>query len=374
MTMRPPLVQVEEIDPRHEAAFDAWFAVLQATDAERWPDKPGWQRVERLAMALDDDGPEEHRLLVARDDAGAVRGIADLELYRRENLQLARVDLRVLPAWRRRGIGSSLLAAVEQLVVAAGRTELGGMDETPVGPDHAGGPDYEDAAGPFAVCHGFTFAQEMVRRELRLPLSRRHARALADSPKSRPSGYSLITFADRWPDELIEDRCELGRRMSTDVPMGEQELDEEVWDEARVRQIEAAFAAQNRAKVITVARDDDSGRLAGFTEIAVPLGAPESVWQHDTLVVREHRGHGLGFAMKVANLAALELQFAAARSLSTWNAAENAPMIAVNDEMGFEVVARSNYWLKKLESMPAGSRIEEAQDSQHPAVIRLGDR
>jgi GNAT superfamily N-acetyltransferase len=146
----------------------------------------------------------------------------------------------------------------------------------------------------------------------------------------------------------VADRCELGRRMSTDIPMGEQELDEEVWDEARVRQIEAAFAAQNRAKLITVARHDDSGRLAGFTEIAVPLGAPESVWQHDTLVMREHRGHGLGFAMKVANLRALEREFPSAQSISTWNAAENTPMIAVNDEMGFEVVAHSNSWLKTI--------------------------
>ena len=341
-------VDVGQIAPRDDDAFDDWFAVVHAIDMERWPDKPGWQRVERLAMALDQNGPEEHRLLVARDGTGTVRGVADIELYRRENLELARVELRVLPASRRRGIGSSLLAAVEQIVVAAGRTELGGMDETPARADPAGFADYEDAAGPFAVRHGFALAQTMVRRELQLPLSPRHARALADSPKARPPGYSLITFADRWPDELIADRCELGRRMSTDVPIGEQELDEEVWDEARVRQIEAAFAAQNRAKVITVARHDDSGRLAGFTEIAVPLGAPESVWQHDTLVMREHRGHSLGFAMKVANLAALEQRFPAARTVSTWNAAENAPMIAVNDEMGFEVASHSNYWLKKL--------------------------
>jgi GNAT superfamily N-acetyltransferase len=336
------LFVVEEIDPHERAAFDAWFAVLQVTDAECWPDGPGWQRVERLAMALDEDGPEEHRLVVARDGTGAVRGIADLELYRRENPQLARTELRVHPAFRRLGIGSALLAAVEQLVVAAGRTELGGADETPVG---AG---YEDAAGPFATHHGFTWTQQMVRRQLRLPLSRRHARALADSPRARPSGYTLLTFADRWPDELVADRCELGRRMSTDIPTGEQELDEEVWDETRVRQSEAAFAAQNRAKVIAVARADDSGRLAGFTEIAVPLGAPESVWQHDTLVMREHRGHGLGYAMKVVNLAALEQRFPAARRLNTWNAAENAPMIAVNDEMGFEVVSRSNCWLKRV--------------------------
>jgi GNAT superfamily N-acetyltransferase len=340
--VRDGRVRVDEIDPRDEAAFDAWFAVMRVTDAECWPEGPGWQRVERLAMALDEDGPEEHRLVTARDAGGAVRGIADVALSRRENPHLARAEVRVLPAWRRLGIGSALLAAVEQMVTAAGRTELGGADETPVR------ADYEDAAGPFALRHGFTWTQQMVRRQLRLPLNRGHARALADSLKARPAGYALFTFADRWPDELVADRCELGRRMSTDVPMGGQELDEEVWDAARVRQIEAAFAAQNRAKVITVARDDDSGRLAGFTEIAVPLGAPESVWQHDTLVMREHRGHGLGFAMKVANLAALEQRFAAARRVSTWNAAENAPMIAVNDEMGFEVVSRSNCWLKTL--------------------------
>ena len=116
--------------PADDAAFDAWFAVMQVTDAERWPDGPGWQRVERLAMALDEDGPEEHRLLVARDGAGAVRGIADIELYRRENPQLARTEVRVLPTSRRHGIGSALLAAVEQIVVGGGadRTGRGGRD------------------------------------------------------------------------------------------------------------------------------------------------------------------------------------------------------------------------------------------------------
>ena len=93
--------------------------------------------------------------------------------------------------------------------------------------------------------------------------------------------------------------------MSTDAPLGDQERDEEVWDEARVRHMEAAFAAQNRAKVITAAVHDATGPSWPFTEIAVPLGAPESSWQHDTLVIREHRGHGLGFAMKVANLVAV---------------------------------------------------------------------
>ncbi len=136
--------------------------------------------------------------------------------------------------------------------------------------------------------------------------------------------------------------------MSTDVPMGEQQLEEEVWDAERVRGVEAMLATQNRAKVTTAARHEATGRLVAFTEVVVPLGAPESAWQHDTLVLREHRGHGLGFAMKLANLWAVTERHPAVRAVNTWNAADNEHMIAVNEAMGFRVVSHSTYWRKPL--------------------------
>ena len=337
-------MEVRQIDPRDEVAFDAWFAVMEATDHERWPDKPGWQRPERRAMALDDDGPQEHRCLSAYADDGRVVGIGDLTMYRRENGHVAELSVAVLAAARRQGVGSAVVAEAERLSSVAGRRELGGMDEVPT---RVG---YEDAAGVFAPGLGFAPAQHMVRRDLRVPRDPGQFRSLVDDPRSSPPGYSLITFVDRWPDAFIEDRCELGRRMSTDVPMGDLERDEEVWDEARVRHIEASFVAQHRAKVTTAVLHDASGRLVAFTEIAVPLGAPESCWQHDTLVMREHRGHGLGFATKVANVAAVMQAYPAVRTIGTWNAAENHHMIAVNDAMGFQVVAHSTLWLKKLDA------------------------
>jgi GNAT superfamily N-acetyltransferase len=335
-------VIVTPVDPHDEAAFDEWFDVLHVTDQERWPDNPGWLRVERQAMALDHDGPVAHRCVIARCAEGQVCGIGELELPRRENLDLAEVDVRVLPAARRAGVGSAIVAALEEMAMAAGRTELSGWDEVPER------PGYPDATRPFARHHGFSAVQQNVRRELRLPLGPDRVRALTEGPKARPVGYTMITFTDRWPDELIEDRCELGRRMSTDAPKGDQELDEEVWDEQRVRQVEAALAAQNRVKIITAARHDASGRAVGFTELAVPLGAPVSVWQHDTLVLREHRGRGLGFAMKVANVLALAERYPEARTVSTWNAADNEHMIATNEEIGFGVTARSTTWRKTL--------------------------
>jgi GNAT superfamily N-acetyltransferase len=341
--MRRAAVQVTRVDPNDADAFDEWFEVLLETDRERWPEGPGWQRVERLAMALDEDGPVEHQCLVARREERVV-GIADLELFRRENHHVANLDVRVLPEFERSGVGSALVDVAEQIAAGTGRTELSGMDESPV---YAG---YVDRAGPFARRLGFEPAQRMVRRRLALPLEAAHEEALRRHPKASPEGYTLLTFEDRWPDESIADRCELGSRMSTDVPMGEQVLDEEVWDEGRVRGLEAFLAAQNRAKVITAAREDSSGRVVAFTELVVPRGAPESAWQHDTLVMREHRGCGLGFAMKVANVFAVTARHPAVRWINTWNAEENRPMIAVNDEVGFEVVSHSVNWLRKIAS------------------------
>ncbi len=360
---RPRTCIVDVVDARDTAAFDEWFAVWHLTDLEHWPEGPGWQYPERRAMALDEDGPEQNVPLVAWH-CGVVAGVANLKMFRRENHHLARLEVRVPTEHRRRGIGTALVEAPARLAASSGRTELGGMDETLVRPDAV------DTAEPFARHLGFTVAQRMVRRDIELPLNTERAAAWRTHPKATPpAGFSLLTFEDRWPDEFLDDRCELGRRMSTDVPIGEYEVDEEVWDAARVRALEASLAAQNRAKVTTAARHDRSGRLIGFTEIAIPLGAPESTWQHDTLVMREHRGHGLGYALKVANILAVQERHPAVRLVSTWNAAENAPMIAVNEELGFQVRAHSAYWHRPIGLAAArSSRLRgNVQLSQLPA-------
>lgn len=174
-------MQVKEIDPHDELAFDAWFAVMQATDDERWPDRPGWQRPERRAMALDEDGPEEHRCLSAYADDGEVVGIGDLTMYRQENSHLAELSVAVLAAARRRGVGSAVVAEAERLSRQAGRRDLGGMDEVPA---RAG---YENAAGDFAPRLGFAPAQHMVRRELAVPLDPVRLGALLHDPKIEPT-------------------------------------------------------------------------------------------------------------------------------------------------------------------------------------------
>jgi hypothetical protein len=52
--------------------------------------------------------------------------------------------------------------------------------------------------------------------------------------------------------------------------------------------------------------------------------------------------------VKVVNLFAVMEQHHAVRAINTWNAADNEHMIAVNEDLGFQVVAHSTLWRKQL--------------------------
>jgi hypothetical protein len=136
--------------------------------------------------------------------------------------------------------------------------------------------------------------------------------------------------------------------MSTDEPSGDDRREEQVWDAARVEESEAFMAAQGKVKVVAVVQHVGSGRLVAFSELALPQDHPTEAWQLMTLVLREHRGHRLGLAVKLATLGCLEASFPGVTLVVTGNAQENAPMIAVNEMLGFEVVADGTFWQKEL--------------------------
>lgn len=65
----------------------------------------------------------------------------------------------------------------------------------------------------------------------------------------------------------------------------------------RVRKDEADLVLVGREMQVVVARAPD-GSLAGHTQLAFPADGTE-VYQWDTLVRSEHRGHGLGLALRI---------------------------------------------------------------------------
>jgi GNAT superfamily N-acetyltransferase len=336
-------MDVRRIDPDDARAFDAWYGVMQATDEERWGDPlGGLSRRELHAATSLRDGAMEYQCLAALDSSGPTVGIGLCEIPRRDNQHGASIDIRVDLAQRRRGIGTEILAAAEARLLAAGRSVLTALVETPnaqVG---------RDPSTPFAQRTGFVATQTGHRRELALPLTAERRARVQQEVARASRGYVIRTFPAPWPQEFLADQMELLRRMSTDAPSGDELHEEEAWDAARIEEWDRLLAAQGMTKLVAVAQHYESGRLVAFSELALPQDHPVEAWQFSTLVLREHRGHRLGMAVKLANLDYLASAFPRVSVVITGNAQENAPMIAVNEMLGFEVAACGTFWLKEI--------------------------
>ncbi|WP_279581698.1 GNAT family N-acetyltransferase [Fodinicola feengrottensis] len=329
------------MDPNDDQAFAGWFSVVEASYQH---DRPGERNGTVEELQARGRGSKAERFVdVAAIDDGAVVGAARLGLPLLENLRLVGLSqLAVRPDRRRAGIGTALLAEVERLATAAGRDLL----EADL--DEPGWPEVPDPGRIFAGRHGFECAQVAVRRDLTLPADRERIDTLEVQCRRYVSGYALRTWRDRCPQDLVDDRAVLAARMSTDAPMGDLERAAEHWDADRVRDREGLQLAQNRSWVAVGAIHQASGRMVGFTEVGFPLRAPERGYQWDTLVRREHRGHRLGAWMKVANLRQLADVSPVTTLVTTWNADDNAPMIAVNKSLGCAANGALTHWTKRL--------------------------
>ena len=329
-------LQVLEVDPRDEQAFAAWFAVYDAAQKHDRPDEPAWLLHEQRSMSLDGVGPDPDTacVLLGAHDGDRLVGAARLELPQRDNLHLAEFDLSVHPSARRRGVGRALLGGLERLAHVHGRTTLLGYADEPPGQEGRSG----NRAAALAL--GYAVAQQEVRRDIDLPLPAATVEEVERTCGPHAADYALRVWQDGCPDELVDDLAELMRQMSTDVPKDDTDWREEVWDAARVRRNEGLSLAMDRSWVAAGAVDERSGRMIAFTTMGWPRSRPERAYQWETLVSADHRGHRLGALVKLAALQELSARSPGTRFITTWNAQENAPMIAVNDLLGARVHGR----------------------------------
>jgi GNAT superfamily N-acetyltransferase len=288
------------------------------------------------------DGATEYLCLAARDAAGATVGIGLSELPQRDNTHGATLDVRVAKARRRQGVGTAIVAETQRRVAAEGRTVLNGFVELPTALVDAA------PATPFALRMGFVATLTGHQRHLAVPIDPERRAGVLQEVETAAAGYRTFAFVSPWPREYVDDQCELNRRMSTDAPSGDARHAEEAWNAGRVEASDRLLAQQGLTKLVAVAQHIESGHLVAFSELALPQDHPHEAWQWATLVLREHRGHRLGLAVKLANLDILASTAPAVHLVTTGNAQENAPMIAVNDLLGFEVVATGTFWQKEL--------------------------
>jgi RimJ/RimL family protein N-acetyltransferase len=200
---------------------------------------------------------------------------------------------------------------------------------------------------PWARRHGFEVGLVDVQRRLELPVDAALLEGLAGEAAAHHEGYELRSFEGPVPDELAEAWVRLDSTLMTEAPMGEIEREVETADVAALRAREAVVLAQGRRKINTAALAPD-GDLVALTDLAVTVHEPDRAYQWGTLVRPDHRGHRLGLAVKVANLRLLQETRPQIRSVVTFNADVNAPMVGINERLGFRPVSYLGELQKKL--------------------------
>jgi GNAT superfamily N-acetyltransferase len=329
-----PSLRLVELAP-DDALFADWCEVWAAGERLDRPDdspRPAREHV-ALGRALVTPGGSRdgtHRAAVVE---GAVAGALRLILPTLDNPTVALVDVAVHPRFRRRGIGSALLAEGIALAAARGRSRfVSEIDEPgPLTPGRA-----------FALRHGWTCDLVETRRDLSLPVDEQRLSALEAEAVRAGAGYEVVVWRDRVPEEFLDDRALLLRRMTTDAPSGDVPTEEEHWDGPRVREHEATQIARGRTVLSAGAVRD--GRLVAFTDLQITPALPERAHQAGTLVLLEHRGHRLGARLKVAVLREVAAGFPAVRRITTYNFDGNAPMVAVNEALGFRPAGHLSTW------------------------------
>ena len=272
-----------------DADLEAWRAVKLAVE----PD----DRAPSVEEMRKEASPERLLLLAELEGALAGSGLA----HRSSQGERVFVLPRVLPAVRRRDVGTALLHAL------ADHARVLGFDELVT---HAEGND--EASVGFASRFGFAEVDRQVEQ----------VRRLGDEPWPQfPAGVEVVSVADR--PGLLRDAFDLAVEgyadMATPWPVSIS-LEEWLRDEA----------THSGGSFVALA----DGEIVGFAGLMRDADNPERAEDGLTVVSRDWRRRGLATALKRA-----ELAWAAAnglREVYTWTQTGNDGMRRVNERLGYE--------------------------------------
>ncbi|MGV9809206.1 GNAT family N-acetyltransferase, partial [Micromonospora chersina] len=228
------------------------------------------------------------------------------------------LEVLVHPELRRTGLGRELVRVAARRVWDEGFQSIGVevVGDTP--------------AVAFYEALGFT--KEYVETRSVLDLGAVEWPALAEMATEVGAGYHVEFCPGGPPDDLIEAYARAKAEVR-DVDDGE--LRPSSYDPQRLRESLDTLHRRGMKPYIVLALHEQTGEVAGLTEVVVPAQHPTRADQYDTIVVRDHRGYGIDRAIKARMLLELRSAEPELAEVQTWNAQANEAMLKVNAELGY---------------------------------------
>ena len=261
---------------------------------------------------------------------------------------MVEIAITIHPERRRQGHGSVVLAEAVRRVAELGRDII-----------WVGAAEDDPGARRFLEQHGFGYASHDARRRQALAeVDPATVERLFASALGRSADYQLERHRPPFTEALLGELVEVTAAIN-DAPMGELTFEDEKFDVHRLDDQQLAAAGRGDRIYRVLARHRHTGEVGGHTMMVVNPFFPQWAGQGDTAVARPHRGHRLGLLVKIEMMRWLAEAEPQVSEVETWNHADNAFMIGVNELLGYRlsrVFAMYERRLTRLENAVATGR------------------
>ncbi|HLA24006.1 MAG TPA: GNAT family N-acetyltransferase [bacterium] len=337
-------MRIEQIDAKHAtpeqyAAINEFGNVIRT---ERMPDDPPIPLDEEIRRLQNIPPVVDLRVWVAWDgDRVAADGNVEI-LRTEENKHLVEGHINVRPEYRRRGLGTRLLAHLADAAAREGRTVMIGFTYGTI-----------PAGEAFMRRLGATVGLETHTNQLDLrDLNRGLIPLWLERAKERASGFDLILWTNGYPEEDLAAISRVWDSMNR-APRGTLQMEDFHFTPEHVRDFARSDRERGNEVWSMVVRERATGNLAGFTEVSWHPNRPEVVQQRGTGVLAEYQDLGLGRWLKAAMLEKILRERPQVTRVRTGNADSNAPMLKINTELGFRPYISHHVWQIELAQVQA---------------------
>lgn len=330
-------MQIQPFDPRQ--ATDREIAALNVFGnrlrIERSPDDPPRPLDEEIQRIRNIPGfAVIHGWIVWDDNGSRLIARGDVNFPQVEqNRHALEFDIEVLPEYRRRGIGRTLLGHLVEATEREDRTLMIGGTESTI-----------PAGEAFMRRIGATMGLPMQINQLDLrDLSRDLIPLWQARAKERAAGFEMLLWTDDVPEEHIEAYLQVVEAMNR-APRGDLRVEDWHWTPEQFRQWQQAEKAKGGERWTMIAVEKATGAFAGFTEVSWHPNRPDLLGQGATAVLEPYQNLGLGRWLKAAMLEKVLRERPQVKRIRTGNAFVNEPMLKINRELGFKPYRSRYFW------------------------------
>ncbi len=329
------MIKIIPFDPltASEALLENYFDLADEIFRELEPRDPLPPRELQKALLVDSSPTRQTFRWLALAYSGekeTVVGRCSIEFVTRQepdyesNKHVAAINIDVAPHFRRQGLGTRLLWVLVDQAIARGKITV--LETF----------GFLESGWNFCAKFGAVVALEAAQNRLELDdvdwemMERWKAEG---ERRNQKAGVTIGTF-ERVPEDIIEEFVAVYNYTINQVPLGDLEMRPQVTPEY-VRDMEKRAQKSGNQWYTKVTQEMD-GKISGLTEIVYHPGTPHRVEQELTGVRAEYRGRGLGKWLKADMLLFIRDTLPGVEYVNTGNADSNAPMLSINQRMGFK--------------------------------------